>query len=96
MSATKAHHHDRIEAALRTGYNPQKIADLRAEAKKIRDEIEQLQRLWYDAVTRRIHGLKPYKYESGKLRLSEDILAEITEKNEMLLLIVSELDRRRI
>jgi len=96
MSATTNHYHDTIETNLRPDFNPQKIADLRAEAKKIRDEIEQLQRLWYEAVPRRIHGLKPYKYPSGKLRLSEDIQREITEQNERLFLIISELDRRRI
>jgi len=96
MSATTHHHHDAIEAGLRTDYNPRTIFDLTVEAKSIREEIFYLQRLWYDATTRRIFGHYPFRYPDGRERLACDIQREIEDAQAKLDILCSELDRRRI
>lgn len=96
MSATSHHHHDRIEAAQRSDYNPRTIFDLSEAAKSLREEIAYLQRLWYDATTRRIFGHYPFRYPDGRERLASDIQREIEAAQERLDLLCSELDRRRI
>jgi hypothetical protein len=96
MSATTHHHHHTIEAGMRSDYNPREIPDLVIEAKSIREEILYLQRLWYDATTRRIFGHYPFRYPNGRDRLACDIQREIEDAQTRLDILCAELDRRRI
>lgn len=96
MSTTKAHHHIPPETRLRADFNPQSIPDLVIAAKGLREEIFYLQRLWYDATTRRIFGHYPFRYPDGRERLASDIQREIEDAQTKLDLIISDLDRRRI
>lgn len=90
MSATKAQHHDTIEAARRSDYNPRKIQDLRAEARRIQERLMALYTESLDTIDRYLYGLPI-------TRLDSDIRKEVADLNEQLDLIISEFnDRRRI
>jgi len=90
MSATKAHHHDTIEAATRPAYNPRTIDDIRAEALRLHKRLMELQAEYAETIICYINDLR-------HTRLISDIRREVEEINEKLDLLLSEyMDRRRI
>ena len=89
MSATKAHHHDTIEAATRPAYNPRTIDNL---AELIKAKIETGQQLAAQlaaAQTLRVFGQEP---ELPVRAIRE----QLDRLHEEITLDLVELDRRRI
>ncbi|HRI58357.1 MAG TPA: hypothetical protein PK228_01495 [Saprospiraceae bacterium] len=90
MSATKHTHHDRIEAAQRSDYNPRTIDDLRAEALRLHKRLMELQTEYAETIICYINDLRHN-------RLISDIRREVDEINDKLDLLLAEyMDRRRI
>lgn len=90
MSATKAHHHDRIEAASRTDFDPRKIVDLRQAAVEIVESIRLLQETQLDTYTRYLYGIDTNVPACDY----NDHIA--TLKDRLDLIVAEYLDRRRI
>lgn len=90
MSAITHHHHDSIEANMRSDYKPSTISDLRKEALRLHNRLMELQQEYAETIICYINDIRHD-------RLISDIRREVDDINDKLDLLLAEyMDRRRI